>query len=175
MEPIAPNCVYLDLETTGLNRTSEDEAVEIAIVGAEGETLLHTRLRPKRLAVWPGAEAIHGISPADVQDCPTLDDVLDQVIDAVRGRQLVIYNSAFDLDFLPPAVVDATAGHCCCMEAFAQFYGEWDERHDDFRWKKLVFAADHVGHVWSGSAHSALADAQATRSVWQWLVRHGVF
>lgn len=173
MELIAPNSVYLDLETTGLNRTGEDEVLEIALVGADGETLFHTFLQPRRLTDWPEAEAIHGISFEDVRGFPSLDEVLNSVIDLVWGRQLVIYNAPFDLSFLPDAVAEGAAEVRCCMLAFAEHYGEWDDRRGGFKWKKLAFAAEHVGHVWDGNAHSALADAQATRSVWQWLARQG--
>ncbi|MFK7161830.1 3'-5' exonuclease [Marinospirillum sp. MEB164] len=173
MELTAPNSVYLDLETTGLNCNGEDEVLEIALVGADGETLFHTLLKPERLKAWPVAESIHGISPDDVVGYPSLDEVLNPVIDLVWGRQLVIYNAPFDLSFLPDAVAEGAAEVRCCMLAFAQAYGEPDPKRGGFKWKKLGFAAEHVGHVWSGRAHSALADAQATRSVWQWLARQG--
>ncbi len=174
MELLAPNSVYLDLETTGLNRNGEDEALEIALVEPDGQALLHTLLQPERVTSWTEAEAIHGISPAAVQGYPSLGAVLDQVVDAVWGRQLVIYNAPYDLSFLPSSVTEAAAEVRCCMLAFAEHYGEWDDRRGGYKWKKLVFAADHVGHVWSGKAHSALSDALATRSVWQWLVSQGV-
>ena len=60
-------CVYLDTETTGTD-PDYDEMVEIGIVGSDGNLLLDTKLQPVRIASWPTAEAVHGISPADVRE-----------------------------------------------------------------------------------------------------------
>jgi inhibitor of KinA sporulation pathway (predicted exonuclease) len=51
----------------------------------------------------------------------------------------------------------------CAMQLYSGYYSPTG------RWCRLVDAAEHAGHVWSGNAHRALADAQATRSVWHLL------
>ena len=43
----------------------------------------------------------------------------------------------------------------------------------DGRWQKLDVACKRVGHQWTGTAHRALADALACRSVSRWLVSGG--
>lgn len=74
--------VYLDLETTGLEST--DEALSIALVGDDGETLLYSLIKPQKRKRWPKAEAIHGITPQKVKDAPTLDDLKPQIADILR-------------------------------------------------------------------------------------------
>ena len=44
-----------------------------------------------------------------------------------------------------------------------------DPDRRDWKWKKLAFAADHVGHDWDGrAAHGSLADALAALDVQRW-------
>lgn len=160
--------VYLDTETTGLNPLI-DEVVEIAIVDDQGATLVHTLVCPRHVNAWPSAQAVHGISPRDVADAPRLDDVLPAIVSAVEGRQLVIYNATFDMDFLPPAVAHAAGAVLCCMEAFADMYGDRRDDHEGSRWQSLTTAADYVDHHWQDAAHRALSDALACRAVWRYV------
>ena len=158
--------VYLDLETTGLD--SADEALSIAIVGDDGETLLYSLLKPQKRKRWPKAEKIHGITPQMVKDAPALDDLETQIADILRDKRLVIYNAKFDTRFLGN-LHEYAAEIYCCMERYGGYIGEWDERFNHYKWHKLDAAAKKAGHRWTGEAHNALADAQATRSVWHWL------
>lgn len=160
--------VYLDTETTGLD-PDRDEILEISVVDDQGNSLIDTRVRPLRLTQWPAAQAIHGIVPEDVRDAPTLEEVLPDVVAAVSGKHLVIYNAAFDLDYLPESVSHAAAGVSCCMTAFAVEYGEYSHYHADFTWQTLTTAAQYVDHSWQGDPHRAASDAQACRAVWHYL------
>lgn len=158
--------VYLDLETTGLEST--DEVLEIAIVDDSGGTLLHSFVKPQQRKRWPKAEKIHGITPQKVKDAPSLDDLAEQIADILRDKQLVIYNAKFDSRFLDN-LHEYAAEVYCCMERYGGYIGEWDDRFNHYKWHKLEAAAKKAGHHWTGNAHSALADAQATRNVWHWL------
>ena len=159
--------VYLDTETTGLN-PDRDELLEIAIVDELGNTLVDTLIRPKRRQ-WPVAQGIHGIAPQDVKAAPRLEDVTPKLAAAVSGKRLVIYNAAFDMGFLPEAVGRAAALVECCMEVFAEEYGEYSDYHGDYRWQSLDTAAHYVDHAWCGSPHRARSDAMACRAVWLYL------
>lgn len=66
--------VYLDLEITGLDHRI-DEIVEVGVLSADGVPLVDSFVRPTRHSSWPKAQAVNGISPADVQDAPTLADI----------------------------------------------------------------------------------------------------
>jgi DNA polymerase III epsilon subunit-like protein len=163
----AAHTVYLDLETTGLYPPT-DEIVEIGILAGDGSVLLDTRVRPVRNASWPAAEDIHGISPDDVRQAPTLEELSETIAALVRGKTVVIYNAQFDSRFLPRELAGAAAIRCC-MLAFAEHDGEWSEWHGNYRWQKLSTAAASVRFAWPGQAHRAINDCMATRAVWRYL------
>jgi DNA polymerase-3 subunit epsilon len=97
---VAPReTVYLDLETTGLYPPT-DEVLEVAIIDHRGQVLLESLVKPEHTTAWPEAEAIHGITPADVEHAPPLAVLRPQITRAVAGKQVVIYNADFDTGFL---------------------------------------------------------------------------
>jgi DNA polymerase-3 subunit epsilon len=159
--------VYLDLETTGLH-PSRDEIVEIGILDDQGQPLLDTLVRPIRHTSWPEAEYINGISPEDVASAPVLSDLRSQIIEAVTGTRVVIYNAAFDSAFLASELRTAAEIEYA-MLAFAEVYGEWNPYYEDWRWQRLYVAAAHVGFEWPGSSHRAIHDCAATRAVWRYI------
>jgi DNA polymerase III epsilon subunit-like protein len=151
--------LYLDTETTGLHAGGADTIVEIAIVDEKGNALINTLVNPRRTIPW-FASNVHGISDSMVKGMPTLDDLLPLISKLIKGHQLVIYNAPFDISFFPTRLREAKSVECA-MRRFANTIGG--------RARKLDFAAAHVGHIWTGEAHRALADTLACRSVWQWL------
>lgn len=162
--------LYLDTETTGLNH-NVDEIVEIAIIDDQANVLLDTLVRPIHAKTWHTAERIHGISPNDVKDAPTLFELSRQIHEITKNQEIVIYNAPFDAMFLINEIDNAKEIHCC-MTRYAEFKGDWDDYHGNFKWHKLVEAARFIGFDWSGlSAHRALADTLACRAVWQYLDR----
>ncbi len=160
--------IYLDTETTGLDH-NHGELLEIAIVGDCGEVLLNTLIKPStNTPIWPEAETIHGITPEMVADAPALSEIASQIKAAVKGRDVIIYNAGFDMDFLGSLLSSANSIKCC-MEAWAEHVGEWSDYHGSYRWQKLTEAAHTVHFEWPGEAHRALADSLACRAVWQYL------
>ncbi len=152
--------VYLDTETTGLSAANGDAVVEIAIVDHRGRPLVDTLVDPQRPIPW-AATRVHGIRDDMVRGKPTLKQIFPLVRNAIRDNELVIYNASFDISFFPDRLADAGSVRCA-MRAFNTARGG--------RAHKLAAAAAYVGHTWSGSAHRALADALACRSVWEWLL-----
>lgn len=163
--------IYMDTETTGLHGGYGDELLELALVDDAGNVLLDSLVKPQRHTDWPDAQAIHGITPADVANAPSLESLLPRLLAVIEDADtLVIYNADFDLAFLPDAVRPVASGKAlCAMHAFSLLAGEWDERQQSYRWHKLGVAACAAGHRWEGGAHRARADALATRTVWRWL------
>jgi DNA polymerase III epsilon subunit-like protein len=100
---------------------------------------------------------------------PSLSDLLPAIRDAIAGCRVVIYNKQFDVQFLPTDTFYGAIDIACCMLRYAEHVGQWNDFHQNFRWHKLVEAAEHVGHRWNGAAHRALADTLATRSLWRWM------
>ena len=152
--------VYLDTETTGLSARAGARLVEVAIVDDSGTPLFNSLINPG-IPIPKSASSIHGISDSMVRKQPRFDDVLNEILRIVSGRDVVIYNAAFDIEFFPNRLRNAAQIHCA-MKAYSASIGKT-------RWVKLADAASRVGHNWDGEAHRALADAQACRSVWRWL------
>lgn len=163
--------IYFDTETTGLD-PERDEILTLSVVDGEGGVLWDRAYRPTRVAEWPEAEAVNGISPADVAACPAISEDVVALREIFGGADSVVgYNVGFDLGFLAAAGV--TPPESCevhdTMRDFAELYGEVDLARHDWLRKRLAFAADHVGHDWEGrEAHGSLADALATLDVQRW-------
>lgn len=160
--------LYLDIETTGLD--SGHEIVEAALIDDEGRVLLDTLCDPGPSHWVDGeARAIHGITDDMLVGQPPVAEVKAEILHLCRGCEVVIYNAAFELGFLPDlALATGAAKTHCAMDAFAELYGEWSEFHGGWRWQTLAVAARRAGHVWRGAGHRAVHDAYATRAVWHW-------
>lgn len=156
--------VILDTETTDLR----GEIIEIAIIDNNGQPLLNQRIKPLG-EIAPGAYAVHGISLDDLQNEPLFSEVYPSIVEAVKGKRVVIYNASFDLDRiyfdcerheLPQIELDSI----CAMLWYAQWYGEWSSYHGDYRWQQL------------NGGHSALSDCLATLEIIKTManeVQHG--
>ena len=157
--------VYIDTETTGLSRSAGDELVEVALVDDDGAVLPSTLVNPG-FHIPPDATEIHGITDDMAACAPDADTVRRWVTDLIAGNDVVIYNVAFDSRFLD---LGAAASVSCCMIRYAEHHGDWSNWHESNKWQPLSVAAHAAGHVWTGDAHRALADAQACRTIWRWL------
>lgn len=159
---LAEGCVVLDTETTGL--TSTDQIVEIAVIGSDGNVIIDQRLCPT-VAINPKAEAVHGISLDDLQLCPQWPEVIDSIKAALMGKTIAIYNANFDLGMLR-STCKAFGGDSwidslntvCAMNLAVQVFGSTN-RHGTI---SLANATHRAGVAWTGDAHSASSDAQAT-------------
>lgn len=101
--------LFFDIESTGLN-IATDGIIELCFVkimpGGE------QRVKTWRVCPWdyerncqkpinPSAEAVHGISDADIKDCPRFFDIAEEVIGWLQDSDLAGFNSAkFDLPML---------------------------------------------------------------------------
>lgn len=156
---------YLDTETTGLVGA---EMVECAIVDDSGRTILDTLCNPGR-PIPSDASRIHGITDADVAQAPPAAAVRAFVKELVRGHTLIIYNASYDVQFFP-GIRDCCADIKCCMKAITPLFGEWSDRHQNYRFVRLSYAATKVGYTSDEPLHRAKADALACRAVWRWLL-----
>src|SRR5687768_15932387 len=93
---------FFDLETTGLN-ISKDKIIEIAILKVypdQREERYIKRINPG-IPIPPESQAIHGISDADLKDCPGFDKVVHEIKKFIGDADLAGYNSnKFDIPFL---------------------------------------------------------------------------
>jgi len=106
--------VVLDTETTGLevgkgHRIIEIGCVELSERRATGRTL-HRYFNPERV-VDEGALAVHGISNDFLHDKPRFAEVVVEILEFIRGAELIIHNAAFDVAFLDMELALADAAH----------------------------------------------------------------
>ncbi len=161
--------LVLDTETTGLD---DGEIVQIAIVHSSGQTLLDTLVKPAKL-IPADATRIHGITEDMVKNAPTWPELTENLKALLDGKNVVIYNAVYDRKMMHKSQErhgldkiewKEIATFHCAMEAFAEFYGDWNEYRGNYRWQKLVTAARHFG-VKVENAHNALGDCLMTLGV----------
>ncbi|MBQ7824574.1 MAG: 3'-5' exonuclease [Bacteroidaceae bacterium] len=94
--------VFFDLETTGINIVA-DRIVEICYlkINIDGSEVAKTiRINPER-HIPEEATRVHGISDADVADCPTFKQVAQSLANEIEGCDLAGFNSnRFDIPLL---------------------------------------------------------------------------
>lgn len=168
------DAIIWDTETTGLRNAG---IVTIGAINLRGEILLDLLLKPD-VPIESGASAVHGIFNADVADCYPFSHHVIQIWDALQRGPWIVYNLQYDRPILQRLMSecrysenfiarrDKKMGDFCAMEAFAEFYGQWNDYRNSFTWKKLVDACDYLGI--SGiddPAHSAIGDCRRTLAV----------
>lgn len=165
-----------DVETTGLSR-EEDEILQLSIVDGTGKTVFNEYIKPTRHESWDGAEAIHGISPSDVADKPTIEEYRDTLNDIFKDVQLLVgYNNIyFDNAFLKEAGIQIPedAKMYDVMLKFAPIYGEWNEMRQDYKWQKLAKCAEYYGFHGDGQFHDSLEDVRATLHCFNSMISEG--
>jgi len=181
-EAITGKAVILDTETTGLDE--KGQVIEIAVVDWQGNVLINQRIRPT-VPIDAGAQAVHGISATDLDDCPAWPDIAAQVREALEGRPVVIFNADYDTRMLmqtAKAYHDCNGGNAaytqavqwivdldahCAMYMAAREYGATNK----YGTISLANAVIQAGVEWQGEAHSALGDALTTLELVRAMVR----
>ncbi|MGN6105051.1 MAG: 3'-5' exonuclease [Kofleriaceae bacterium] len=167
--PSGPRVVVFDCETTGTDRV-QDQVIELCIQrGLEDDAPSQTwRIKPA-VPIHPGAQAVHGISMADLEDCPSFGAVVDEIIAAFADAEVIVgYNLAFDIDMLQAEL--ARLGRQAIDFSTKQIV-------DPFRlWQQCEprsLQHAHQRFVGNGfaSAHSASADVAATGRVLAGMLR----
>jgi DNA polymerase III subunit epsilon len=148
-------CV-LDSETTGL--TPPVGFVEVAIVDADAKTLFEGTVRPG-CHIESGATRIHGHTARSLAGSPPFLEVYPDLLEALYGRRVIVYNASYDRRVWDAAVrglgargdlVGELPAWECAMRRYAAYVGEPSKR-GGYRSQKLP-----------GGDHSALGDALAT-------------
>lgn len=95
--------IVLDTETTGLDSMLGHRIIEIAAVELVNRRVtgnhFHRYINPERNSD-PGALQVHGLTSEFLQDKPKFRDIVGELLDFLRGGELVIHNAPFDVGFL---------------------------------------------------------------------------
>jgi DNA polymerase III epsilon subunit-like protein len=164
---VAPRVVYWDFETSGTDKL-DAEPIGIGILDENGRALLDALIKPNDLGRVDPVKQKHGITPEQLQVCPTFPQLYKDLCQYLSGAIWVGYNIAsFDAQILEMACIRhglipiSNIGINDAMQIFSEFHGEWDWAWQKFKPFKLTEAAEMFG-IETPSAHNALADALTT-------------
>lgn len=154
--------VVLDVETTGLGLGNR--VIEIAVLDSAGRVLLNTLLNPEIYIPMRTTE-IHGITNEMVKDQPTFQDIAPDLEAALVNKPICIYNVSSDKPFLEWEGLNVShyQFHCVMLQ-FSQYYGQWGEYRNAWKWQSLHTACLYC-KIRQNGMHRAAADCEATRHV----------
>ena len=95
--------IIFDTETTGLDNR-EDRVIEIGAIELDnrfptGRTF-HKYINPQGRQVHPDAQAVHGITDADLERQADFSEIVEEFLDFIDGAKLVAHNATFDMGFI---------------------------------------------------------------------------
>jgi DNA polymerase-3 subunit epsilon len=167
-EKIDLNPLYLDTETTGLD--PQAEIVEITIIDDDENVLIDSLVRPQH-PIPPSASRIHGITDAMVSSAPSWADLSNNIQTIISGRVVGIYNVEYDLRMMQQSHLQyglkwpkGSTEFFCIMQLYAQYYGQWDEYRQSFRWQSLENACRQC-NINLSNLHRAKDDTLLTRTL----------
>ena len=156
--PENPKLIVIDTETTGLNPCT-DEILQLSIIDENSETLYNQYFKPQKVKKWRDAQAVNGISPEMVKDCPPIWREQHKIQSIIDSADIIIgYNTQFDIEFLFFSEIFSTAKIVDIMEEFAEIYGEWNEYFNDYKWQKLSVCAEYYHYYWGNNKTNGSLD-----------------
>ena len=95
--------VILDTETTGLSITEKHRIVEIGCIELDNQiptnNIFHKYINPQR-PVSEDAYKIHGYSDKFLSEKETFSEILNEFLNFIKDKKIIIHNASFDLSFL---------------------------------------------------------------------------
>jgi DNA polymerase III subunit epsilon len=159
-----------DTETTGLKQSGKDlmqldEIIQIGIVDSKGNTVFESFLNPVKRRMSEEAKIIHGIEFSMLKNAPRFYEIIPVLVEKISGKDVVVYNAEYEsqmlkqtfakynelekMDYLKDKVLRFTMN--CAMVEYSKFIGEWNDKHQDYKFQKLP-----------GASHNVIGDCLAT-------------
>ncbi len=95
--------IIFDTETTGLD-SREDRIIEIGGIELVNRfptgRSFHEYINPAGRDIHPDAQAVHGISMADLDGKPVFAEIAPVFLEFIDGAKLVAHNAGFDMGFI---------------------------------------------------------------------------
>ena len=163
--------IVVDTETTGLEFSQGHRVVGIGCVElhnrrASGETF-HRYINPQR-DIDEAALEIHGITAEKLKDEPVFADVADELLEFIRGAELIIHNAPFDVEFLNGEFAHAGRGegviekHCDILDALVMARHKHPGQRNTLDALCKRYAVDNEQRT----LHGALLDAEILADVY---------
>ncbi|MEN6481803.1 MAG: 3'-5' exonuclease [Anaerolineaceae bacterium] len=166
-QKIAEKPIYLDTETTGLDRS--DEIVEISIIDFDGSVLFESLVRPSK-AISPAASQVNHITNEMVKSASTWPALWPQVRSILFGRVIGMYNADFDLRMMQQSLTvyrlpwREKFNSFDILTIYSEYRGVWDPIRGSLKWFRLEEAGRQLG-ITIPNAHRAMQDTLLTRAV----------
>ena len=97
------NEIFLDTETTGLSAKDGDRIVEIACIETKDliptNRVFHKLINPQK-KVSSEAFKVHGFSDDFLKGKEKFNEVVEDFLEFIKGKKLIIHNAPFDVGFL---------------------------------------------------------------------------
>jgi len=163
--------IYLDTETTGLDKTAE--IVEISIIDTDSSPLVDTLVRPSQ-TIPADVMRVHHITNEMVQKAQPWPFLWNSIRPVFNNRLVVIYNSDFDVRMMQQTHArykmrwDVLIRPFDLMGLYARFNGEWDPNRRTYRNVSLENAGARC-NIPLPNSHRALADTMLTRALLEYI------
>ena len=163
--------IILDTETTGLEASQNHRIIEIGCVELVSRRPtgrhFHRYLNPER-DIDEGALEVHGITRARLEPEPKFAQIAAELIEFLRGAELVIHNAAFDVAFLDAEFARlggeavTVAGMCAVVDSLALARQMHPGQRNSLDALCKRYSVDNSGR----DQHGALLDAQLLGEVY---------
>jgi len=170
---IAQKPIYLDTETTGLDRNAE--IVEISIIDHDGSILFDSLVRPTK-PIPADARRIHHITDEMVRTASPWPIVWPSVRAILANRIVAIYNEEYDVRLMQQSHAQyrmpwrESLKTVCVMKLFAQFRGDWDPVRRAYRYMSLD-KAGKISRITLPNSHRAADDTLLTRALLHYMAQ----
>jgi DNA polymerase III epsilon subunit-like protein len=164
---IAQKPVYIDTETTGLEK--DDEVVEISIIDSDGTRLFSSLVKPSR-PIPAAAQQIHHISDKEVASAPAWPILWPRIRSFLYSRPVAAYNAPFDYRMMQQSharyrlpwrdnlnMVDV-------LPIYSDYRAVWDPTRRSMKYFKLEEAGAYF-HIPLLNEHRSEADALLVRAL----------
>ncbi|MDH4263456.1 MAG: 3'-5' exonuclease [Spirochaetia bacterium] len=164
--------IAVDTETTGINPW-EYEIIEIGAVKFNLTSVLdrfQVIIKPEKKQD-PKSRAIHKISDAEIfNHGVTLSEALDKFYEFIGSDPLVFHNASFDVSFL------AISSEKESIRLSNNYYYDTLYLLKTYKPELESYSLEYIKNYLnlSGRSHRALADAEITSHVFQWIVSENI-
>ncbi len=163
--------IVVDTETTGLEFSQGHRVIEIGCVEMISRRLsgntFHHYLNPQR-EIDEAAGEVHGITTEMLKDKPLFADLATELLEFIKGAELIIHNAPFDIGFLNNEFQLAGFGegviesHCSVVDTLAMARHKYPGQRNSLDALCKRYSVDNTQRT----LHGALLDAEILADVY---------